>query len=128
MKKVLFLTIVIGVLFGFELNKTYSCETLGVNIKKGKNIVSIPNSIKTYKQLKQSLKDLYSIKIKPLKKQMAVYVGDKNDTLDFVKTLDKNVNLYKTKTSDLFILTDSKTSQIGIEIPTQKMIIYYQCR
>ena len=88
----------------------------------------IPNSIKTYKQLKQSLKDLYSIKIKPLKKQMAVYVGDKNDTLDFVKMLDKKVNLYKTKTSDLFILTDPKTSQIGIEIPAQKMIIYYQCR
>ena len=128
MKKFLAVLVFVVSLFGFELNKTYGCETLGVNIKKGKNIVSIPNSIKTYKQLKQSLKDLYFIKIKPLKKQMEVYVGDKNDTLDFVKTLNKKVNLYKTKTSDLFILTDPKTSQIGIEIPTQKMIIYYQCR
>jgi len=69
MKKMLFLVIISGVLFGFKLNKTYSCETLGVNIKSGKNIISIPNSIKTYYQLKQSLKDLYSIKIKLLKKR-----------------------------------------------------------
>ena len=58
MKKMLFLVIISGVLFGFKLNKTYSCETLGVNIKSGKKIISIPNSIKTYYQLKQSLKDL----------------------------------------------------------------------
>jgi hypothetical protein len=128
MKKFLAVMVFVVSLFGFELNKTYSCETLGINIKRGKNIISIPNSVKTYKQLKQSLKDLYSIKIKPLKKQMVVYVGDKNDTLDFVKMLDKKVNLYKTKMSDLFILTNTESSQIGIEIPSQKMIIYYQCK
>jgi hypothetical protein len=128
MKKVLFLTIVIGVLFGFDLNKTYSCETLGLSFKQNNKTYNIPNNKESEKQLKQSLKDLYFIKIKPLKKQMEVYVGDKNDTLDYVKTLNKKVNLYKTKTSDLFILTDPKTSQIGIEIPAKKMIIYYQCK
>jgi hypothetical protein len=128
MKKLLAFLVFMVSLFGFKLNKTYSCETLGINLKRGEKIISIPNSIKTYEQLKQSLKDLYSIKIKPLKKQMRVYVGDKKDTLDFVKTLDKKINLYKTKTSDLYILADPKTSQIGIEIPAQKMIIYYQCK
>jgi len=128
MKKFLAVLVFAVSLFGFELDKTYSCETLGLSFKENNKTYNILNNKESEKQLKQSLKDLYFIKIKPLKKQMEVYVGDKNDTLDFVKTLNKKVNLYKTKTSDLFILTDPKTSQIGISIPSQKMIIYYQCK
>ena len=128
MKKILSLGIAAAVSFAFNLNQTYSCETIGISFKKNNKVYNIPNNAKTQTKMKNSLKELYSVKIKPENKQMVIYVKDKQDTLDYVKMIKKRVALYKTKASDLFILSDAKSSQIGINIPSQKMIIYYQCK
>jgi len=128
MKKFLSLGMLSIFAFGFNLNQTYTCETLGVSLKQNNQVRNIPNNVQTYKMLKKVLKSLYMIKIKPEKKKLTVYVDKKKDTLDFVKKIDNKVTLYKTKSSDLFIFTEPKSSQIGISIPSQKMIIYYQCK
>ena len=118
----------VSLAFAFNLNQIYKCETLGISFKDNNKTYNVPNNQKTQAQLKNSLKELFSIKIMPKDKQLVVYVGDRNDTLGYVKTIDKKVSLYKTKASDLFILTDPKSSQIGLSIPSQKMIIFYQCK
>ncbi|GAB6074452.1 hypothetical protein [Nautilia lithotrophica] len=128
MKKILSIGMIAAFAFAFNLNQTYTCDTLGLSFKENNQTYNIPNNVKTNEQLKKTLKALYSVKIKPQEKQLVIYVDDKNDTLDFVKLIDNKVSLYKTKSSDLFILTDPKSSQIGISIPSQKMIIYYQCK
>ena len=128
MKKFLIIGMISAFAFAFNLNQTYTCETLGVSLKQNNQVRNIPNNVQTYKMLKKALKSLYMIKIKPEKKKLTVYVDKKKDTLDFVKKIDNKVTLYKTKSSDLFIFTEPKSSQIGISIPSQKMIIYYQCK
>jgi len=127
MKKTLLLGLV-SLAFAFNSGTTYTCDTLGISFKDNNKTYNIPNNEKTKDDLKKSLKELYSLKIKPQDKSVLVFVADKNDTLDYVKTLDKNVTLYKTKASDLFMLLDPNTEQIGINIPSQQMIIYYQCK
>jgi len=128
MKKFLSIGMISAFAFAFNLNQTYTCETLGLSFKENNKTYNIPNTVKTQKQLQETLKSLYSVKIKPKDKKLIIYVNDKSDTLDFVKMVDNKVPLYKTKSSDLFILTDPKSLQIGISIPSQKMIIYYQCK
>ncbi|AZV46081.1 hypothetical protein C3L23_01975 [Nautilia sp. PV-1] len=127
MKKIALIGLV-SLAFAFNLNQVYKCETLGISFKDNNKTYNVPNNEKTKKQLQNSLKELYSVQIKPEKSSLVVYVGKKSDTLSYVKTIDKKVKLYKTKASDLFILTDPKSSQIGLSIPSQKMIIYYQCK
>ena len=128
MKKILSLGMIAACAFSFNLNQTYTCDTLGLSFKENNKTYNIPNNEKTKDQLQKTLKSLYSVKIKPQDKKLIVYVDNKSDTLDFVKKIDNKVTLYKTKSSDLFIFTEPKSSQIGISIPSQKMIIYYQCK
>ncbi|ACM92525.1 hypothetical protein NAMH_0388 [Nautilia profundicola AmH] len=128
MKKIFSLSILVIFAFAFNVNQTYTCETLGLSFKENNKTYNIPNNEKTKAQLQKTLKALYAVKIKPQDKSLVIYVDNKSDTLDFVKMVDNKVPLYKTKASDLFILTDPKSSQIGISIPAQKMIIYYQCK
>jgi len=127
MKKLLLFSIA-TLAFAFNANQIYTCETLGLSFKENNKTYNVPNNEKTQIQLKKTLKSLYSVKIKPENKQLTVFIEDKNDTLDFVKLIDNKVTLYKTKSANLFILTDPKSLQIGINIPMQKMIIYYQCK
>ena len=128
MKKTLLLTLTALGLFAFNIGQTYNCKTLGLSFKKDGKTYNIPDTNETTKKLQNSLKNLYNIKIKPQKKALKVYVGDNSDTLSYVKTLKKEIKLYKTKKSNLFILVDEKVSQIGLSIPSQHMIIYYQCK
>jgi hypothetical protein len=128
MKKFLLFGIAAVIAFAFNQNKTYNCETLGLSFKENNKTYNIPNNKQTKKKLKNTLKKLYDVKIKFQKKQMLVYVDGKSDTLDYVKMIDNKVPLYKNKASNLFILVDPKSSQIGLSIPAQKMIIYYQCK
>lgn len=127
MKKILVLMVSVFA-FGFNLNQVYSCKTVGISFKENNQTYEIPNNEKTVKDLKAHLKGLYEIKIKPVDKNLVVFVGDKNDTLNFVKNINKNVSLYVTKDFALQIMTDNNTSQMAINIPSQKMIIYYQCK
>jgi len=127
MKKSLLLA-AFSLAFAFNTGQIYTCNTLGISFKDNNKTYNIPNNEKTADELKKTLKELYSIKIKPQNGKITVFVADKNDTLDYVRKLDNNVSLYKTKASDLFMLTDPKTDQMGINIPSQQMIIYYQCK
>lgn len=127
MKKLLILIISVFV-FGFNLNQVYSCKTLGISFEENNQTYEVPNNEKTVNDLKAHLKELYEIKVKPVDKNLIVFVGDKNDTLNFVKNVSKNVSLYVTKDFALQIMTDNNTSQMAINIPSQKMIIYYQCK
>jgi len=128
MKKFLIIGMISAFAFAFNLNQTYTCETLGVSLKQNNQVRNIPNNVKTYKMLKKALKSLYMIKIRPEKKKLTVYVDKKKDTLDFVKKLPNKVSLYKTKESDLFVFVDANSSQIGMEVPSDGMMIYYQCK
>ena len=128
MKKISLLFVSAMVLFAFNVGTTYNCKTLGLSFKKNAQTYNIPDNNQTDGNLKKSLKELYSVKIKPLKDTLNIYVGDKNDTLNYFKTLKHNIKLYKTKQSDIFILVDENVSQIGLSIPSQQMIIYYQCK
>jgi len=125
MKK--FLILISVALFGFNLNQVYSCKTLGISFKENNKTHEIPNNKKTINDLKAYLKDLYEIKIKLVDKNLIVFIGDKNDSLNFVKNVNKNVSLYITKDSALQVIIDNNTSQMAI-IPSQKMRIYYQCK
>lgn len=128
MKKLLSIGIIGVSAFAFNINQTYTCETLGVSLKQNNQVRNIPNNVKTYKMLKKALKSLYMIKIRPEKKKLTIYVNKKKDTLDFVKKLPNKVSLYKTKESDLFVFVDSNASQIGLEVQSDGMMIYYQCK
>ena len=128
MKKLLSIGIIGVSAFAFNINQTYTCETLGVSLKQNNQVRNIPNNVKTYKMLKKALKSLYMIKIRPEKKKLTIYVNKKKDTLDFVKKLPNKVSLYKTKESDLFVFVDANSSQIGMEVPSDGMMIYYQCK
>ena len=128
MKKLLSIGIIGVSAFAFNINQTYTCETLGVSLKQNNQVRNIPNNVKTYKMLKKALKSLYMIKIRPEKKKLTIYVNKKKDTLDFVKKLPNKVYIYKTKESNLFVFVDSNVSQIGLEVPSEGMIIYYQCK
>ena len=127
MKK--FLVLIISVFaFGFNLNQIYSCKTLGISFEDNNQTYEIPNNEKTVNDLKTHLKELYEIKVKPVDKSLIVFVGDKNDTLDLVKNVNKNISVYATKDFTLQIMTDNNTSQMAINIPSQRMKIYYQCK
>ena len=127
MKK--FLVLIISVFaFGFNLNQIYSCKTLGISFEENNQTYEVPNNEKTVNDLKAHLKELYEIKVKPVDKNLIVFVGDKNDTLSFVKKVNKNFSLYVTKDFALQIMTDNNTSQMAINIPSQRMKIYYQCK
>ncbi len=127
MKKLLLFSVAV-LAFAFNTNQTYECKTLGISFKKNNQTYNIPNNKKTVEELKKTLNNLYTVKIKPQKQNLEVYIGKNNDTLVFVKNLTKNVSVYKTVDSQLFIMLDNNSSQIGINIPSQNMIIYYQCR
>jgi len=126
-KKLLLFSVAV-LAFAFNTNQTYECKTLGISFKKNNQTYNIPNNKKTVEELKKTLNNLYTVKIKPQKQNLEVYIGKNNDTLVFVKNLTKNVSVYKTVDSQLFIMLDNNSSQIGINIPSQNMIIYYQCR
>ena len=127
MKK--FLVLIISVFaFGFNLNQVYSCKTLGVIFEENNQTYQIPNNEKTVNDLKTHLKSLYEIKVKPVDKNLIVFLGDKNDTLSFAKKVNKNISVYVTKDFSLQVITDNNTSQIAINIPFQKMRVYYQCK
>jgi len=128
MKKFLSIGIMGMFAFAFNVNNIYTCETLGISLRQNNQVHNIVNNVRTYKMLRRSLKSLYIIKIKPEKNKLTVYVDKKQDTLDFVKKLPNKVSLYKTKESDLFVFIDSNSSQIGMEVPSEGMMIYYQCR
>ena len=127
MKKILILIISVFA-FGFNLNQVYSCKTLGISFEENNQTYEVPNNEKTVNDLKAHLKELYEIKVKPVDKNLIVFVGDKNDTLSFVKKVNKNFSLYVTKDFALQIMTDNNTSQMAINIPSQRMKIYYQCK
>jgi hypothetical protein len=128
MKKLFLMTIGIF-LFGFNLNHTYHCETLGFALNRGGKIINVPNNIKTYKQMRKDLGALYEIDFTPFKNSIKVSIGKKSDNLDYIESLkNKKIDVYVTKDKQAIIFVDKKASEIALKIPSQEMVIYYQCK
>jgi hypothetical protein len=127
MKKLLL--ILIGIYaFAFNLNQNYSCETLGFSFKRAGKIYNLPNDVKTNKQLQKDLGKLYKISFIPLKNEIKLRVGDKNDTLPYVQSIKNKLDVYVTKDKQVIVFVDKNVSQIAIKIPSEQMVIYYQCK
>jgi len=128
MKKLIVSGILISGLFaGFLPNKTYNCETLGVSFKNKNQVMNIPNNDKTKKDLKKTLKELYSISFNIKGKYLNIKAGDANDTMVYVKKF-KSLDVYTTRDHQAFLFLDSNHTQAGLNLPSQKTMIYYQCK
>ncbi len=128
MKKIIFSGIIASFLFaGFIENKPYVCETLGVSFKDKNQTINIPNNPKTKDKIKNALKTLYTISFKLNKKNLQLKAGDKNDTLVYVKKF-RGLDVYTTKDHGVFLFLDSNHTQAGLNIPSQKTMIFYQCK
>jgi hypothetical protein len=127
MKKLLL--ILTGIyLLAFNLNQSYKCETLGFTFKRNGKVYNIPNDIKTNKQMQKDLGKLYEINFVPLKDAIKLTVGGKDDILPFINTIKNRLNVYITKDRQVIVFVDKNVSQIALKIPSQQMIIYYQCK
>ena len=128
MKKIFLILFSISLMFGaFLQNKTYDCKTIGVSFKDGNETRNIPNNEKTAKSLKETLKNLYEIKLSLDKKLLNVQAGKASDTLAYVKKYHK-LDVYVNGDKQVFIFLDSNKTQAGMMIPSQKTMIYYQCK
>ena len=128
MKKLIFSGILISSLFaGFLPNKTYTCETLGVSFKDKNQTMNIPNNDKTRESLKKTLKNLYSITFKTDGKYLNIKAGKTTDTMVYVKKF-KTLDVYTTRDHQAFLFLDSNHTQAGLNIPSQKTMIFYQCK
>jgi len=129
MKKFLFTGIMTASLFAaFLPGKVYKCENIGLTFKD-KNITrNIPNNDKTKKDLQKILKDLYTIQIKLDKnKTLDVTAGKKSDKLLYIKKF-KTLDVYVTRDKKVLMFLDSNHTQVGMMIPSQSTMIYYQCK
>ena len=128
MKKLLFAVLFSSLMFGaFLPNKTYTCTTLGISFKDKNQTVNIPNNDKTKEQFHKVLKNLYSIAFKTNGKILKIKAGETNDTMAYVKKF-KSLDVYTTKDHQVFLFLDSNHTQAGLNIPSQKTMIYYQCK
>ncbi len=128
MKKLIFSAVLISGLFAsFLPNKTYNCVTLGLSFKDKNQTINIPNNDKTQEQLKKVLKKLYSISIKIEGKKLNIKAGKTSDTMVYVKKF-RGLDVYTTRGHEVFLFLDSNHTQVGLNIPAQKTMIYYQCK
>lgn len=127
MKKLLLILIGIYAL-AFNLNQNYKCETLGFSFKKDGKIYNVPNDVKTNKQLQKDLGKLYKISFIPLKNEIKLTVGDKNDTLPYLQTIKNKLDVYVTRDRQVIVFLDKNVSQAAVKIPSQQMVIFYQCK
>jgi len=128
MKKFLLTGIITASLFaGFLPGKTYNCENIGLTFRDKNSTKNIPNNKDTEKELKKSLKDLYAIKIKLDKDGLDVTVGNKTDKLVYIKKYN-SLDAYITKDKQAVVFLDSNHTQVGLLIPSQNTMIYYQCK
>ena len=128
MKKLLFAVLFSSLMFGaFLPNKTYTCTTLGVSFKDGNQTRNVPNNKETQKELRNTLKNLYSIKINIDKKMLNIEAGKSSDTLAYIKKF-KTLDVYITADKQVVLFLDSNKTQVGMMIPSQKTMIYYQCK
>ncbi len=128
MKKIFLAALAATLMFGaFLPNKTYNCETIGISFKDGNQTRNVPNNKETNKQLKKTLKNLYSIKLNLDKKMLNVEAGKSSDTLAYIKKY-KNLAVYITSDKKVMIFLDSNKTQAGMMIPSLKTMIYYQCK
>ncbi len=128
MKKIFLAALAATLMFGaFLPNKTYNCETVGVSFKEGNQTRNVPNNKKTQKELKKTLKNLYSIKLNLDKKMLNVEAGKSSDTLAYLRKY-KHLDVYMTGDKKVVIFLDANKTQAGMMIPSLKTMIYYQCK
>ena len=128
MKKIFLAGLISSLMFGaFLPNKIYNCQTLGISFKDKNQTINIPNNDKTKEQLHKVLKKLYSISFKTDGKRLSIKAGKTNDTMVYVKKF-KSLDVYITKDHKVFLFLDSNHTQAGLNIPSQKTMIYYQCK
>ena len=128
MKKLIFSGILASALIaGFLPNKTYNCETIGVAFKDNNKTIKIPNNAKTKEQLQSILKNLYSISFKTDGKLLNIKAGKNSDTMVYIKKY-KSLDTYITRDRQVLLFLDSNHTQAGLNIPSQKTMIFYQCK
>jgi len=129
MKKILMTGVIAASVFAaFLPNKTYKCSTIGLTFKDKNVTRNIPNNNKTKKDLQKILKNLYSLQIKLDKNnQLDVTAGGKTDKLLYLKKF-KTLDVYVTRDKHVLMFLDSNHTQIGMMIPSQSTMIYYQCK
>ncbi|WP_024787041.1 hypothetical protein [Lebetimonas sp. JH369] len=59
---------------------------------------------------------------------MFLKIGDKNDTLPYIQTIKNQFDVYVTKDKQVIVFADKNVSQIALKIPSQQIVIYYQCK
>jgi len=129
MKKFLLTGFVTVSLFSaFVSNKVYNCENIGLSFRDNNITRNIPNNKQTQKELKKTLKTLYSIKIKLDKNNtLDITSGNKTDRLIYIKKYS-SLDAYITKDKQAVVFLDSNHTQVGLLIPSQNTMIYYQCK
>jgi len=129
MKKFLLTGFVTASLFaGFLPGKTYNCENIGLSFRDSNITRNIPNNKQTQEELKKTLKTLYSIKIKLDKNNtLDITSGNKTDKLIYIKKYN-SLDAYITKDKQAVVFLDSNHTQVGLLIPSQNTMIYYQCK
>ena len=128
MKKIFLAALAASLMFGaFLPNKTYTCETVGVSFKDGNQTRNIPNNKKTVKSLKKTLKNIYSIKLNLNQKILNIKAGNSNDSLRYLKKF-KSLDVYITSDKQVLMFVDSNKTEVGMMIPSQKIMIYYKCK
>jgi len=112
----------------FLPDKLYNCDNIGLTFKD-KNITrNIPNNKETEKELKKTLKTLYSIKVKLDKNNtLNIIAGNKADKLIYIKKYN-SLDAYITRDKQAVVFLDSNHTQVGLLIPSQNTMIYYQCK
>ena len=126
-KLVLALVFVSGLFAAFLPNKTYNCVTLGLSFKDKNQTINVPNNSKTKAKLQKVLKKLYAISFKIEGKKLNIKAGNTSSTMVYVKKF-KSLDVYTTKGHQVILFLDPKHTQAGLNIPSQKAMIYYQCK
>ena len=129
MKKFLLIGFVTASLFaGFLPGKTYNCKNIGLTFRDKNSTRNIPNNKETEKELKKTLKTLYSIKVKLDKNNtLNIIAGNKADKLIYIKKYN-SLDAYITRDKQAVVFLDSNHTQVGLLIPSQNTMIYYQCK
>ena len=128
MKKLILSAVFLTSMFaGFINNKEYNCTTIGLSFKDKNQTINIPNNEKTKEELKKVLKHLYSVNIKFKKNSLEIKSGKTQDTLAYVKKY-RGLDVYTTKDHQAFMFVDVNHTQVGLNIPSQNTMIFYQCK
>ncbi|WP_457559847.1 hypothetical protein [Caminibacter sp.] len=134
MKKFVLISLGVAALFAFNMvpEKQYTCITTGITFSEGNQTRSIPVTPKTKPILEKSLKNFFEIKVKRFtvgKGQVDIKVGNDEQNLTYVGKW-KGYDRYQDAAGQVVFMPDknASTNNAALIIPSQKLVIFYQCR